>query len=372
LDAILNLLISLTFIKFNELNDESIMSLKNPRIIRMIELVTTTPQTTRQIWKKLQDESKDFKCDVRTVQRDLVDLDGSYNIYGQENPNRKNSYIWVKDSLGFSESKNDNITAALALVTARKQLSITAPPEIFGQLDISFEHAATLLEKAGSNIAKWRKKVRVVNLSHWLKSPTLDSDVLKVITASALNNYVVNVQYKAHPHDPAIKIKLTGLGLFYRGPVAYFIAYNHKTDAVRNYPLSRIVSAVDAVTESPKGIEGFDIDEYENNHILAYSYGKPFRLKAKIFSSVQREIVDAHLGDNQIVTPLGEDDKFQLLEVDVPYTLNLIQWLIARAPYLKVLGPPDFKEKFEEEIKRAYYNVTHDEPCVPEAKNFRT
>jgi predicted DNA-binding transcriptional regulator YafY len=342
------------------------------RIMKMIELVTLKPQTTSEIRQKLIAAGNEFKISIRVLERDLKALDGSYNIYREDNPKRKNGNVWVKDILGFSESKNNNITAALALVTARKQLSITAPPEIFGQLDVSFDHAATLLEKAGPNVAKWRQKVRVVNPSHWLKSPTLDLDVLKIIRASALNNYVVNVQYKAHPHDPAIKIKLTGLGLFYRGPVAYFIAYNHKRDAVRNYPISRIVSAADAVTESPKGVESFDIDEYENNHILAYSYGKPFRLKAKIFSSVQREIVDAHLGDNQVVTPLGEDDKFQLLEVDVPYTLNLIQWLIARAPYLKVLGPPEFKEKFEEEIMRAYYNVMHDEPLVPEAKNFRT
>jgi predicted DNA-binding transcriptional regulator YafY len=340
--------------------------------MKMIELVTLKPQTTSEIRQKLIAAGNEFEISIRVLERDLKALDGSYNIYREDNPKRKNGNVWVKDILGFSESKNNNVTAALALVTARKQLSITAPLEIFGQLDVSFDHAATLLEKAGPNITKWRQKVRVVNPSHWLKSPALDPDVLKVIRASALNNYVVNVQYKAHPHDPAIKIKLTGLGLFYRGPVAYFIAYNHKRDAVRNYPISRIVSAADAVTESPKGVESFDIDEYENNHILAYSYGKPFRLKAKIFSSVQREIVDAHLGNNQVVTSLGDrDEKFQLLEVDVPYTLNLIQWLIARAPYLKVLGPPDFKEKFEEEIKRAYYNVTHDEPLVPESKNFR-
>jgi predicted DNA-binding transcriptional regulator YafY len=343
------------------------------RNIKMIELVTMKPQTTSEIRQKLEDagEENEFKVDVRTVQRDLEALDGLYNIYGQEDPDRKNGYVWVKDLLGFSEIQKDNIIAALALVTARKQLSITAPPEIFGQLEISFNRASILLEKAGLNVAIWRQKVRVVNPSYLLKPPKLDSDILKVIRSSALNNYVVKVQYRAHPHDPSIKIKLTGLGLFYRGSVAYFIAYNHKRDAVRNYPISRIVSAVDAVTESPKGIEGFDIDEYENNNSFVYSYGKPFRLKAKIFSSVQREIVDSHLGDNQVVTSLGDhDEKFQLLEVDVPYTLNLIQWLIARAPYLKVLGPPEFKEKFEEEVNRAYYNITHDEPHVPEAKNF--
>jgi hypothetical protein len=58
------------------------------------------------------------------------------------------------------------------------------------------------------------------------------------------------------------------------------------------------------------------------------------------------------------------------LEVDVPYTLDLIQWLIARAPYLKILGPPVFKAKFEEEIKRAFANIENDEPHVPKEKNF--
>ena len=117
-------------------------------------------------------------------------------------------------------------------------------------------------------------------------------------------------------------------------------------------------------------LKNFEIDSYIKSNAESIVYGEPFRLKAVIFDSVEREVADAHLGDNQRITPYGSDERFKLLEVDVPFTLDLIQWLLARAAYLKVLGPKEFREKFEEEIRRMMYNVTHANPFVPKRRNF--
>lgn len=339
------------------------------RQITMLGLITDKPQTTSQILKKLQKE--EFTCGIRTVQRDLDALDGLFNIYSEENTDGTPGKLWVKDVLGFSESQKDNMAAAVALITAQKQLSISAPPEISEQLDASFERANRLLEKAGSDTANWVKKVKVINPSHWLKPPLLAEEVMTAVRLSALNNTALAIHYKEHPHDPPVEIIVTGLGLFYRGSVAYFIACNHKENDIRRYPISRITKAAELVTAIAQGVEGFDLDVYERNNKLEFKYGESFRLQTSIHYSVQREIEDAHLGDNQVVTIVGEDTKFKLLEVDVPYTLNLIQWLLARAAYLKVLGPPEFKAKFEEEVKRAYHNAINAEPDVPKARNFQ-
>ena len=84
---------------------------------------------------------------------------------------------------------------------------------------------------------------------------------------------------------------------------------------------------------------------------------------------MQREIEEAHLGDNQVVSSIEGENDFKILELDVPYTLNLIQWLLARAAYLKVLGPPEFKAKFEEEVKR-FFNVNSEQSKVLKNKNL--
>jgi predicted DNA-binding transcriptional regulator YafY len=219
--------------------------------------------------------------------------------------------------------------------------------------------------------SKWHKRVKVVNASYCLQPPKLDNEVFECIQDAALKNMVVRFDYKKHSHDEPSKIIATGLGLFYRGAVAYFIAVNHDSKRISTYPISRIVSAGQSIAINPESPDDFDFEHFANTNYLAYCYGRPFRLSAKIFLSVQREIEDAHLGDKQVVTPIEGDSKFKLLEVDVPYTLNLIQWLLARAAYLKVLGPPDFKAKFDEELRRAFANVESEMPQVPDDRNFQ-
>ena len=153
--------------------------------------------------------------------------------------------------------------------------------------------------------------------------------------------------------------------------MAYLIAYLHDRETIRNRPLSRIVKVSEPLAVNYKVPKGFDIDEYLKEQAESITYGKPFRLKALIFDSVQREIEHAHLGGNQVVSQWdGADQRFKMLEVDVPYTLDLIQWLLARAAYLKVLEPDDFRKKFEEEVKRMMYNVNQAIPFVPKQRNF--
>lgn len=136
--------------------------------------------------------------------------------------------------------------------------------------------------------------------------------------------------------------------------------------------MTRISNVTTKVYEKAQGVDAFDFDEFEKMGYLDFRFGEPFRLKAMVFDSVRREIEEAHLGNNQVTTHIFGNDSFKILEVDVPYTLNLIQWLLARAAYLKVLGPPEFKTKFEEEVKRAFFNVDNHEPTVPEDKTFGT
>jgi predicted DNA-binding transcriptional regulator YafY len=207
----------------------------------------------------------------------------------------------------------------------------------------------------------------VVSPSHGLKAPLLDDAVFKAIRTAALNNEVVKFKYKEHSYDtPKDKIA-TGLALVYRGAVAYFVACDHHNGRERNFPISRIEDAHPVATADAQGVESFDIDK---ESLLNIRFDKPFRLKAIIFDSILREIEEAHLGDNQIIAAIDGRDKFRLLEVTVPCNLDLIHWLLARAPYLKVVGPEGFKTKFNKEVKQAFDNMDNEFPYVPVGKNF--
>jgi hypothetical protein len=336
----------------------------------IMQILKNTSISAREITGILAADPRIPKINVRTVQRDLERFEGSRGV----TVNREQKpYLWQRitgESIELKKENKRRYELALAIMTAKKQLELTSPPEITTALKQVFNDAEILLNQTTETASLFHKRVKVINPSHLLQPPRLDAKVLMVLREAALFNRVIKFGYKKHSHDKAKKMIATGLGLYYRGSVAYFISFNHEYKTVVRYPVSRIVTAKETPTINPEGVNDFDIEKYEKENSLAYTYDKPFRLKAMIFLSIQREIEDAHLGENQSVTPIKGNETFKLLEVDVPYTLDLIQWLIARAPYLKILGPPAFKAKFDEEIKRAYSNVKNVEPKVPKEKNF--
>jgi predicted DNA-binding transcriptional regulator YafY len=338
------------------------------RHLEMFKMLLDKPMSANDITINLND--LDYKVNLRSVQRDLKAFNGTNGLLSEDDPSNSRRPLWRVHSFDFSSPKELDDTGALAIVIAQKQLASAAPPQINASLKDAFERAEKLLKQTNTEASRWYQRVRVISPSHFLKPPKLNKDVYDCIRDAALRNAVVKFSYKKHSHDEAKGIVATGLGLFYRETVAYFIAFDHEGNKIKHYPISRIEEANQAISAQPQHVNEFNIDEFEKSGFLAYRYGKPFRLQAIIFYSVQREIEDAHLGDNQVVTSISKNNEFKLLEVDVPYDLNLIQWLLARAAYLKVLGPPEFKLKFDEELRLAYNNVKNEQPFVPKEKNF--
>jgi predicted DNA-binding transcriptional regulator YafY len=338
------------------------------RHMEMYKMLIDKAMSVSDITSSLNDLG--YKVNIRSVQRDLKAFNGTNGLLDETDPSNNSRQLWKVHSFDFSSPSELDDTGALAMVIAQKQLALAAPPQINASLKGAFERAEKLLKRVNTEASRWYQRVRVISPSHFLKPPKLNKDVYDCIRDAALRNAVVTFSYKKHSHDEAKGIVATGLGLFYRETVAYFIAFDHEENKIKHYPISRIEEANQSISAQPQHVNEFNIDEFEKNGWLAYRYGEPFRLQAIIFYSVQREIEDAHLGDNQVVTTISKDNEFKLLEVDVPYDLNLIQWLLARAAYLKVLGPPEFKLKFDEELRLAYDNVKHEQPFVPKEKNF--
>ncbi|MBF38687.1 helix-turn-helix transcriptional regulator [Idiomarina sp. UBA4520] len=344
------------------------------RIYAMYEFLHRQDATAVEICQELQ--NKGYSIDKRSVQRDLTDFNGVMGLHTVSEARGPKAAVWSVDHIDFLSLKDNNYAAALAIVMAEKQLAATAPPEIMTQLNKPFLKAKKLIESDQGVIGRWYQKVKVANPSHWLKAPVLNEDIYTTVKEAALENSVLEMKYKKHGGDKTFEhLTVTAKAIFFRGNVAYLVAYQPASEEekskFRRFPISRIIQVKRRNFEEPKGPSEFDINDEQNRHMFEYRYGEPFTLELKVFKAVQREVEDAHLGDNQVMKDIPGNENFKLLKADVPYNLNLIQWLLARAPYLKVVGPPEFKTKFEEEVKRAYYNAVNDEPDVPKDKNFK-
>ncbi len=306
----------------------------------------------------------------RTLQRNLRDMEDSFGIYQKNiSVSKGKSIVWAIDYKMFKNPFSYSPDVAMALALSYQQIKMAVPADIVAKVDPIFKQAITQLEQSNSLQAKWAKCVLVSPASFMLPPAKVKPDIAKHLTECALNQEVVEITYRTSHVQKEYTIRGTALGIHYRGNVAYLLLRPQQKREVRQFPFSRISNVKQLITAKPE-INNFNINEFSHSGALTLTYGHPFKLEAIIFDSVRREIEDAPIGTDQELTQHGENPLYSKLNVTVPYNLDMIQWLFARAPYLKVIGPTSFKEKFEEELRRAWVNVQLDEPQVPKEKNF--
>lgn len=307
----------------------------------------------------------------RTLQRNLRDMEDSFGVYHKNKGGTKGKpSIWAIDYKMFKNPFAYSPDVAMALALSYQQIKMNVPADIVEKVDPIFKQAISQLEQSQSVQAKWVKCVTVSPASFMLPPAKVKPEIAKHLTECALNQEVVEITYRtSHVGNESI-ISGTALGIHYRGNVAYLLLRPLQRNNVRQFPFSRIYKVKQLITATPE-TNDFNINELSRSGSLTMTYGPPFKLEAIIFDSVRREIEDAPIGADQVLTKHGDDPLYSKLNVTVPYNLDMIQWLFARSPYLKVLGPLSFKEKFEEELRRAWQNVELDSPQVPKEKNFK-
>jgi hypothetical protein len=334
------------------------------RLVYFLQALYDGDKTVTQLMQVLEDkELKDVSR--RTVQRDIASLEGHFGVYRDDD----HDDLWCLDKTNFDSLFELDDAVALALLVADKQLAHITPSHILDPLQSLVKRARSQLDNRDSAAANWSKRVRVAPASHHVKPPQIEERLYRRLIDGALNQAALKLNYYPHQGDEPQSLTVTALSIFYRGSVPYLICRDHHNDRIRQVPFSRISDVKETLSAEPR-IQKFDLAEYEQSGALAFRFGEPFRLHLEIFNSVRREIEDAHLGDDQKITPIAGHDTVFDLEVTVPYTLNLIQWLMARSPYLKVKAPADFRKKFYQELARALQHDTAEHVEVPKERTF--
>ncbi|MGQ4277146.1 helix-turn-helix transcriptional regulator [Pseudidiomarina sp. E22-M8] len=338
------------------------------RCIYMLLALYERPRTVADLLDYLTDKQLPA-VSRRSIQRNLEDLEGYFGLYRKERSALNSPDVWDLAQEEFERLLELEDPVALALVIAQQQLQELGPVAVFAPVTNLFERARDQLAARSSTASLWLKRVRVSAASHRLIGPDIDPAQAQRLLEVALKQVAVRLHYHPHQGDPEQVVRATALAVFYRGAVAYLIIRDHSDDRVRQLPFSRISEVREIITE-PARVKNFDLDDYAASGALAFRYGEPFLLEAIVFNSVRREIEDAPLGEKQELLTIPDQPNCRLLRVEVPYTLNLIQWLMARAAYLKVVAPTDFRDKFQEELRRALQNFESDKLEVPKQRNF--
>lgn len=307
---------------------------------------------------------------VRSIQRTLEGLEDRYGLYRVENSSGK-ATLWTVDSTQFEELLRLDESLALAMVIAEQQVKQVAEPLISSAVSDLFERAKSQLQKNNRASAKWRERVKVKPASHRLARPKICEALFKEVLSAALEQDGLRFQYRRAHDQASSEVECRALAFYYRGPQAYLIARTIEGD-IRRFPLTRMTGVKRALATGIM-VGDFDLEEYDRRGELGFlntqripELGEFFRLTAEVFVSVVREIEYAALGENQEITGIAGRPGYYTLEVDVPNTLHFAQWVIARAPYMRIIEPAPFRVYIESELQQALRHINTGVLNVPE------
>lgn len=346
------------------------------RAIDILLFLYDKEATVREIYTYLVDEKEheftNKQSAMRAIQRTLIQLENHYGLYRHEVgvgvPAR-----WAVDSTQFEKLLTLDESLALAMVIAEQQVKEVAEPLISKAVSNLFERAKAQLAVTNRASNKWRERVKVKPASHRLERPELCERLFKEVLSAALEQDGLCFEYRRAHDKPTKTIECLALAFYYRGPQAYLIA-RMPDKKTRRFPLTRMSNVRRTLTTSIE-VGDFDLDEYDRRGELGYlntgrlpELGESFRLVADVFVSVVREIEYAPLGMQQVISPITGREDYYRLEVDVPNTLHLAQWVLARAPYLHIQSPRPFRAYLESELLQALRHIETEQLEVPKLK----
>lgn len=307
---------------------------------------------------------------TRAIQRTLGALENQYGLYRIEEGAGR-AAVWTVDATKFEKLLTLDESLALAMVIAEQQVKQVAEPLISAAVSDLFERAKGQLASTNRASSKWRERVKVMPASHRLERPKINEALFKDVLSAALEQDGLRFQYRRAHDQPSFEVNCLALAFYYRGPQAYLIARTSE-GSIRRFPLTRM-SQVTRALATNIDVGNFNLEDYAKRGELGFlntqripELSEEFRLTADIFVSVVREIEYAHLGKNQVITAIPHRPGYYTLEVDVPNTLHFAQWIIARAPYLRVIAPAPFQTYIESELRQALAHIMTGKLDVPE------
>jgi predicted DNA-binding transcriptional regulator YafY len=294
----------------------------------------------------------DFVTTKRTVERDLQKLSALFPIESDER-NRPFGWRYANDANinlmpGLSESE------ALSFLLLKQFSSQFLPTSIIENLEPYFRAAQHKfsLEVSKSTIKTWPNKVRTVEPSQPLLSPTIDPAVQTKIYSALLHNKQVTITYQALGKTDASEYeKVNLLGVVKHGTVLYLVCTFRGHDDIRILALHRVQSAMmlDSNINKP---EGFDLDAYIAGG--AFGFGGDaveIKLELHFYNGLGQIFLETPLSadqDSRII-----DDETILISATVLDTPRLHWWLLSFGANVEVVGPPQLRDEIHRSIKKA-------------------
>ena len=278
---------------------------------------------------------------LRTVQRDLIDLEDKFPIICDGE--KEAGWSWSKDAPAFGIANLDP-AAVLTFKLAEQHLERLFPRGALSALEPYFKAANDKIKKATeSSLLRWPDKIRVVSKNQSMIYPQVSDDILDKVYSAVLDERRFTATYRT----AGGKIKeydVNPLGMAFVEGLTYLIASVNKHDDPLLMLLHRMleVKPSDVPVTVP---EGFNLDEYTSTE-LSFPMGDIIKLQAIFYkkSDIVRLRETPLSGDQKI----SEMDGGWLLQATVSDTYQLRWWLRGYGDRVEVTAPESLRQEFVE------------------------
>ncbi len=330
------------------------------RHLLILQALPTAPRVLDSTNLLRQLAAAGHEVDLRTVQRDLVQLSTEFPI--TNDGAKPAGWYWAQNAKTISLPALDP-HAALVMQLARTHLERLLPAATLEHLAPHFRQAGDTLDRYGNGLRKWPDKFRVLPRGPELAAPAVKAKVQAVIYEALLLEKRAKVRYRPNLAKKAKEYEINPLGLIVRDRVSYLICTMWDYTEPRQLALHRVLAAdlLDTPATCP---EGFDLDAYIRQGQMGFPSGETFALRVAFTPAAATQVRDCPLSSDQTVTEGEAEDDDIIVTATVQDTMELRWWLLSFGDEAEILEPSGLRAWFREvaESMANCYSDTNEEP----------
>ncbi|MFS1424372.1 helix-turn-helix transcriptional regulator [Shewanella sp. 10N.286.48.B5] len=313
------------------------------RILTMLKIIPVAPKwiLTKDIHRHLCDQPE-MEVTRRTVERDLMELT---NIFGLTFGDSPEGYKWsFSYDSPYQFIPSIGIEEALSLKMVQTHLHNFLPSQTFEKLSALFIKSDHILRQK-SSLAQWPNLIKEIPSSLSFKPINVDQVVINNIYTALLEQKCLEIRY--HKKNKFYRIK--PVGILVRDCKLVLVCQYEGYENLRNLLVHRIH---EAIVTNEKHQLSIDLQSYINKQAVAVSLSKKnIKLVIEVKGYVKGLLTENTLTESQKLTHLN--DTWARVQADVPYNLELENWLQSQIQHIKIIAPISIKERIIKKLNEA-------------------
>ncbi len=316
----------------------------NDTLLRQWAMLRHIPRHPRKIdcaTLKIRLASDGYDISLRSIQRDLIKLEGALPLLSDEA--KPQGWSWQPQAPQLDLPALDP-QAALTFKLVEAHLTKVLPASTLSYLGPWFRNATGVLDAHENGLSRWPGKIRVLSSGLPLSAPIIDADAQALVYQAVLNEKQLELTYQPRGADAEKTYRVHPLALVVKDQIVYLLCTMWDYDEIRQLALHRIRS-VTLLNEAALRPPDFSLDAYVAEGAFGYRLGAtPLFLVAEFSRKAAVHLAECPLSADQTLTDTGESRT--RVTATVQDTAELRWWLLGYGDKVEVISPPFLRDEF--------------------------